>query len=159
RAQNGKGAITGHVFDTSKSVLQGASIEMQPTGMTVATDQQGRYFINNLNPGTYTITVTYVGLSLFTKVITITSGQTLTLDVVMEVSSNRDQIFVTADRVSGEAEAINREKTADNIVQVLPNDVFTSLPNANVADAVGRLPSVTLERDEGEGKYIQVRSL
>jgi outer membrane receptor for ferrienterochelin and colicin len=31
------------------------------------------------------------------------------------------------------------------------------LPNTNVADAVGRLPSVTLERDEGEGKYVQIR--
>jgi len=26
-----------------------------------------------------------------------------------------------------------------------------------MADALGRLPSVTIERDEGEGKYVQVR--
>jgi TonB-dependent receptor len=158
-AQTGKGALTGHITDTSDSVLQGAAVELQPTGITVASGQQGGYFINNLAPGTYTITVTYVGLALFTKVVNITAGQTTTVDVRMEVSSQRDQIFVNAERVSGEVEAINREKTADNIVQVLPNEVFTSLPNANVADAVGRLPSITLERDEGEGKYIQVRSL
>ena len=91
--------------------------------------------------------------------VTITAVTNHDVDVKMEVTSQRDQIFVTAERVSGEAEAINREKTADNILQVLPNEVFTSLPNANIADAVGRLPSVTLERDEGEGKYIQVRSL
>jgi TonB-dependent receptor len=42
-------------------------------------------------------------------------------------------------------------------VQVLPAKVITSLPNTNIADAVGRLPSVTLERDEGEGKYVQIR--
>src|SRR6202030_2893204 len=35
--------------------------------------------------------------------------------------------------------------------------VINSLPNTNVADAVGRLPSVSLERDEGEGKYVQIR--
>jgi len=40
---------------------------------------------------------------------------------------------------------------------VLPAEVITSLPNANIADAVGRLPGVTLERDEGEGKYVQIR--
>ncbi len=159
RAQNDKGSVTGHVTDSSGSALQGASVELQPTGKIVATNQQGTYFVNNLAPGTYTITVTYVGFSLFTKVLTITPSQTTTIDVKMEVSSQRDQIFVTAERVSGEVEAINREKTADNILQVLPNEVFTSLPNANIADAVGRLPSVTLERDEGEGKYIQVRSL
>src|ERR1700724_2279460 len=54
-------------------------------------------------------------------------------------------------------EAINIERTADNIVQVLPSRVITSLPNTNVADAIGRLPSVSLERDEGEGKYVQIR--
>src|ERR1700687_5001683 len=47
--------------------------------------------------------------------------------------------------------------TADNIVQVLPAEVITSLPNTSTADAVGRLPGVSLERDEGEGKYVQIR--
>ena len=47
------------------------------------------------------------------------------------------------DRPHGEAEAIDRERTSDNILNVLPSDVITSLPNANIADAVGRLPSVT----------------
>ena len=66
-------------------------------------------------------------------------------------------ILVTAARSRGEADQINRERTADNIVQVLSAEVITSLPNANIADALGRLPSVTLERDEGEGKYVQIR--
>ncbi len=35
--------------------------------------------------------------------------------------------------------------------------MIRSLPNANMADALGRLPSVTIERDEGEGKYVQIR--
>jgi len=42
------------------------------------------------------------------------------------------------------SEPINIERTSDNIVQVLPNEVITSLPNTNIADAVGRLPSVSL---------------
>ena len=158
-AQGGKWGITGHVVDSSGSILQGATIELHPTGITVISGQQGVYFFNNLAPGTYTITVTYVGFALFTKVVDVTAGQTTTVDAKMEVSSQRDQIFVTAERVSAEADAVNREKTADNILQVLPSEVINSLPNANIADAVGRLPSVTLERDEGEGKYIQVRSL
>jgi TonB-dependent receptor len=158
-AQSDKGSIGGHISDTSDSVLQGAQIELQPAGRTVVSGQQGGYFINNLAPGSYTITVTYVGLSSFTKVVNVAAGQVTTLDIKMEVASQRDQIFVNGERVSGEVEAINRERTADNIVQVLPSEVINSLPNANVADAVGRLPSVTLERDEGEGKYIQVRSL
>ena len=75
----------------------------------------------------------------------------------MSLASVNTEVLVTAERVAGEAEAVNRERSADNIVQILPADVIRSLPNANMADALGRLPSVTLERDEGEGKYVQVR--
>jgi TonB-dependent receptor len=158
-AQNDKGTITGHITDPSGGVLQGAKIELDPSGISMVSSQQGGYFINSLAPGTYTITVTYVGFALFTKVVTIAAGKTTNVDVKMEVSSQKNQVIVTAQAASGEAEAVNREKTADNVVQVMTSEVITSLPNANIADAVGRLPGVSLERDEGEGKYIQVRSL
>ncbi|MGO8720796.1 MAG: TonB-dependent receptor plug domain-containing protein [Acidobacteriaceae bacterium] len=32
-----------------------------------------------------------------------------------------------------------------------------SLPNANVADALGRLPGVTLRRNEEQGRYVRIR--
>src|SRR5271165_4827946 len=96
-AQGDKGSLTGHVTDSSGSVLQGAEVEMQPTGITVVSNQQGAYYINNLAPETYTITVTYVGFALFTKVINITAGQPTTADVKMEVNSQKDQVFVTAE--------------------------------------------------------------
>ena len=75
----------------------------------------------------------------------------------LEVASKSEEILVTADRARGEADAINQIRTADNIVDVLPAEVITSLPNANVADALGRLPRCSLERIEGEGVYIHVR--
>jgi TonB-dependent receptor len=159
KAQSDRGSISGHVTDSSGSVLQSAQIEVQPAGITAVSNQEGAYYINNLFAGSYTVTVSYVGFALFTKSVDVTAGHTTILDAKMEVSSQKDQIIVTAESASGEAEAINREKTADNIVQVMTSEVITSLPNANIADAVGRLPSVSLERDEGEGKYIQVRSL
>src|SRR5207249_7138709 len=73
------------------------------------------------------------------------------------VASQNLEVLVTAERASGEAEEVNRQRNADNVVQVLTSDVIRSLPNANMADALGRLPNVTIERDEGEGKYVQVR--
>src|SRR4029077_11462396 len=79
------------------------------------------------------------------------------LNPVLDVAGQSEMISVTGARSRGEADQINRARTADNIVQVLSAEVITSLPNANVADALGRLPSVTLERDEGEGKYVQIR--
>jgi len=156
-AQERKGGISGHVSDNSGGVLQGARIELQPLGTSIASNAQGQFFINDLDLGSLTVSITYVGFKEFTKQVTVVSGQTATVDVKLEVGSQNLEVLVTAERASGEAGQVNREITSDNIVQVLSADVIRSLPNANMADALGRLPSVTLERDEGEGKYVQVR--
>jgi TonB-dependent receptor len=137
--------------------LQGARIELQPGGVTTASNNQGEFTFNDVAPGAYRVLVTFVGFTPFTGDVTVTAGQTSRVDAALKVASENEQVVVTAERVHGEAESINRERTAENVVQVLPTEVITSLPNANVADALGRLPSVTLERDEGEGKYVQIR--
>src|SRR5271163_1884859 len=60
-APSGNGGITGTVKDTVGSVLQGAQIALQPTATTVASDAQGNFLIPNIKPGTYTLTISYVG--------------------------------------------------------------------------------------------------
>src|SRR5437660_7376980 len=157
QAQSGKGAIAGHVTDSSGGALIGAQATLQPSGVSVVSDARGQFFINDLEPGSYTVTVTYVGFEAFTQTVNVTAGQAANIEAKLGVESQNLEVLVTAERASGEAEAVNRERTADNIVQVLPSEVIRSLPNANMADALGRLPSVTIERDEGEGKYVQIR--
>jgi TonB-dependent receptor len=156
-AQERKGNISGRVTDNSGGVLQGAQIEVQQKNGSFPSNGQGEFFINDLEPGSYTIAVTYVGFKPFTTPVTVVAGQTENIEVKLEVESQSLEVLVTAERAYGEAEAVNRERSADNILQVLPADVLRSLPNANMADALGRLPSVTIERDEGEGKYVQIR--
>lgn len=144
-------------MDSTNAVLPGARVELQPTGKRVVSDGQGQFRFTDLPPGEYTLTSSYVGFSAFTTTVKVKAGEVTNVDPTLKVASQNDEIIVTAERLHGEAEAINIERTADNIVQVLPSKVINSLPNTNVADAVGRLPSVTLERDEGEGKYVQIR--
>jgi TonB-dependent receptor len=156
-AQGRKGTISGHVTDSSGGVLQGAEVSLEALGIKVVSDVQGQFFIRDLEPGSYTVSVTYVGFADFSQTLEVHAGKTSAVDAKLDVESQNLKVLVTAERASGEAEAVNRERSADNIVQVLPSDVIRSLPNANMADALGRLPSVTLERDEGEGKYVQVR--
>jgi TonB-dependent receptor len=154
--QERKGTISGHVTDVNHDALAGARVEVQPNGYVVTTDVQGAFTISDLTPGKYTLAVSYVGFKPFSKEVTVAAGTT-NADAMLDIESVNEQVIVPGERERGEVEAINREMNADNIVQVLPAEVITSLPNTNIADAVGRLPSVSLERDEGEGKYVQVR--
>jgi TonB-dependent receptor len=156
-AQERKAAITGHATDTNHDPLVGAKVELQPLGQTAVTDAQGAFKIADLAPGTYTLNISYVGFTAFSKQVTVASGGTANVDAELQIETVTEQVIVRGERERGEIEALNREETSDNILQVLPAEVITSLPNTNIADAVGRLPSVSLERDEGEGKYVQIR--
>jgi TonB-dependent receptor len=157
QAQTGRGVIAGTARDAANSALASALVEVQPLGRKVATDDQGQFRITDVPAGEYTVTVSYVGFAPFNKTVKVEAGQTANVDALLNVASVSDQVIVTTERLQGEAEAINIERMSDEIVQVLPSRVITSLPNTNIADAVGRLPSVSLERDEGEGKYVQIR--
>ena len=156
-AQVSRGTVSGRLTDSAGGVLQGARVELQPSGASTVSNTQGEFTIADVAPGTYEMQVNFVGFSPFTSQVMVAAGQTARADAMLQVASKSEEVVVTAQRVHGEAESINRQRTAENILQVLPAEVITSLPNANIADAVGRLPSVTLERDEGEGKYVQIR--
>jgi TonB-dependent receptor len=156
-AQEPRGTVSGRVTDASQGVLQSARIELQPGGQSAQSDSNGEFSVMDVNPGKYTVTVSREGFGLYSMDVTVTANPTARVDAILQVGTHNEVVTVTGDRQGGEVEALTIERTADNIVQVLPADVITSLPNTNIADAVGRMPSVSLERDEGEGKYIQIR--
>ena len=64
--------------------------------------------------------------------------------------------MVTAN-LTGDALAINEQRTSANILNVMTDTQIIALPNANIADVIGRMPGVTLQRNEGEGQYVQIR--
>lgn len=156
-AQTVTGTITGTIQDCSASVLISAKVVVEPSGRQAATNNQGQFRIANLPAGEYTLTASYLGFTPYTTTVKVDSGGTANVTMALQVGSQNDTVMVTAGRLQGQAEAINVERMSANIVQVAPAGVITSLPNNNVADAIGRLPTVSLERDEGEGKYVQIR--
>ena len=157
QASTAKAIITGRVLDVSNAAVPGAKIQLALLNINVVSDDQGDFRMPEIPAGKYDITVSYVGFASQTTPVEVTAGQTLSVAMKLQVANAAEQILVSASRPHGEAESINETRTADNLLQVMPSEVITSLPNANVADAIGRFPSVTLYRIEGEGVYIQVR--
>jgi TonB-dependent receptor len=155
-----RGSLLGKVVDPGHLPLPGASVRVEPGALSVVTDRGGSFSVQNLAAGTYKIAISYIGFVTASQEATVTAGGSVKVDVVLQPSTNlAEEVTVTASRSLGDVQALNQKKNADNIVDVLPAGIITSLPNANIADALGRLPSVSLERDEGEGKYVQVRGL
>lgn len=155
-AASGNGRVSGTVKDTAGAVLQGAQIVLQPAALTVVSNSQGAYLIPDVKPGTYTLSVSYVGFATSVTKITVSSGQMTAQDATLTVSSTSQQVEVNAN-LEGDAIEVNEQRTSENILNVQSDTQIQSLPNANVADAVGRMPGVTLQRNEGEGQYVQIR--
>jgi len=156
-AQSAKGILMGRVTDSAGAVLQGAQIQLVPSAGAIVSDKQGEFVVPNLAPGSYEVKIAFLGFAPFTKTVAVTAGVPTYLDAAMKVASAAQEIIVTSTDVHGDAESINRIDTSENILNVITNDQIMSLPNADVADALGRMLGVTLERDEGEGKYVQIR--
>ncbi len=154
--QTGAGTIAGQVLDTNDNPLPGARITVNSSPDEIIADRDGQFTIAALPRGHYDVHVSYVGFQPKTAQVLLEGSERAQVKIKLDVAVN-EEVTVNAARPRGEVAALNEKKNAPNILDVLPAEVITSLPNTNVADAVGRLPSVSLERDEGEGKYVQIR--
>ncbi|WP_445145224.1 TonB-dependent receptor [Dyella sp. Tek66A03] len=65
-------------------------------------------------------------------------------------------VHVVAPRTTEET-ARNTQQNAPNIILIRTGDEIRALPDVNAAEAVRRIPGVSLETDEGEGRYVNIR--
>ena len=56
-------------------------------------------------------------------------------------------------------QAIEKKKNAPNIIEVQPQSEIRKLPDVNVAEALERIPGISMESDSGEGRFINIRGM
>jgi len=68
-------------------------------------------------------------------------------------------IVITGRRPMAESQAVALEiqRNSDSLVSVLSADAVGALPDQNIAFAIGRLPGVAVERDQGQARYVNLR--
>jgi len=65
---------------------------------------------------------------------------------------------VTGTRLA-EAKALQTQKIANNFIDSLYANDVGKLPDQNVAEAVKRLPGLSVANDQGEGRYVIIRGI
>ena len=158
-AQSNPGGFAGRVMDTSGAVISGASVRLVGTSYLTRTRDDGSFGIGNVSPGTYAVRISAFGFVPDSTSVVVSSGATSEVTARLRpLAVELSRVLVTAPRMGEtQAAALDRQKEADNLVTVLPGDVIRALPNFNAAEAAGRMPDISLERDEGEGKFVQIR--
>jgi TonB-dependent receptor len=153
------GTIVGRVVDTTGAPLS-ASIRVLGTNLGGDANVDGQYEIIDVPSGARRLVVHYLGYQTDTFSVTIGVSQTVRHNVVLRPDKHTlSTVVVKGQQGANEtvAGALQAQKNADNIITVMSADEIASLPNSNAAEALARLPGVTAERDEGEGKYVEIR--
>ena len=94
------GVIKGKVTDSlNGSALIGANVVVEGTNLGAATDAGGEYIIKQLDPGTYTIMVSYIGYQSYKETINLNRGQKLSKDLALKPEAIEMETYVvTASR-------------------------------------------------------------
>ncbi|MBL7953351.1 MAG: TonB-dependent receptor [Flavobacteriales bacterium] len=121
--------------------LIGVNVTHAP-GKGAATDVQGAYAMD-LPMGTYTITFSFVGYSTLTRVVTMTEGSSLTLDVRMSPSAQQlDMVVISAGRFEQRVGEVTQS------LSVLRPELIRNKNIVTLSDALDQVPGVVIVDEE-----------
>jgi TonB-dependent receptor len=153
------GVIRGRIVDeVLKSVLPGATIFQKGTNNGTTSDVNGEFFLR-VPAGDVEIEVSYIGFRKYSEVVTVPENGVAQVELKMISDATELQDIVITGVLQGQQKALNQQKTADNIKNIVSADQIGRFPDPNVAEALQRVPAVNIERDQGEGRYVLVRGL
>jgi len=153
------GTVAGRVADQSGSALPGAQVIIRTLNVRTNTNPQGEFTLSQVPVGTHVIEVEYLGYRIETQSVPVTAGQRASLTfALVPATAFEDEVTVVASPIrDGQARALNQQRTADNIGNVVSADAIGRFPDPNIAEALQRTPGIGVQRDQGEGRYINVR--
>lgn len=153
------GWIKGWVVDAvNDSKLSGASLKVFGTTNGAIANEDG-YFELYTNSGQIRLLVSYLGYKDTSFIVSLNKGAVLNLRIKISSSAPQLSNIIISGYLQGQAKALNQQKNADNIKNIVSADQFGRFPDPNAAEAMQRIPGVNIERDQGEGRYVLIRGL
>lgn len=76
-----------------------------------------------------------------------------------ETSTERSEHVNVVGQAVSIDKSLKQQRRSDSVESVVSADGVAQLPDENVAEAAQRLPGVSVERDQGEGRFVSVRGL
>ncbi|TCC96808.1 TonB-dependent receptor [Pedobacter psychroterrae] len=156
-AKRAVGVIAGKVIDEKGESIPGATIRIagQTTGAQSSMDGS---FSFNVQPGTYTVEVSYI--SYQTKRITevvVKSGEVTNLTISLKPqSSDLKEVVITSTYNKASSEGLyTRQKNAASITNGISAEQIAKTPDANVGQSLKRISGISTF----DNKYVIVRGI
>jgi len=150
------GILSGRVTDAATGLsLAGARVTV--AGLETFTGQTGDYVLNRVPPGTQAVEVNYVGYEPLTQNVDVNGATRLNL--VFNDHTVKLEKMVIEGAAVGAARAINQQRAAQTLKNIVAADEIGRFPDQNAAESLQRIPGVSLYRDQGEGRFVDLRGL
>lgn len=154
-----QGVVRGTVLDsTANEPLVGTNVYVKGTALGAATDREGKYRISGVAFGRHTLRISYIGYLTKEFTIDVAGEETVVNAELVPDVLEGEEILVTA-QMRGQVAAINQQITSNTIINVISEEKIKELPDANAAEAIGRLPGVSILRSGGEANKVILRGL
>ena len=151
------GRVQGRVERSDAEVyVSGAVVRLPDLGIEAATRSDGRFVFPSVPVGEHRLAVSYLGFATSEQMVWVLDNETTNASV--RLAQLMEEVVVYG-QASSTASALNQQRASDRISAVVSSDQFGQLPDANVAEALQRVPGVFLERDQGEGRFVGVRGI
>lgn len=141
--------------------LSSVAVQVLETSQTTSTDAVGRFVIRNLPSGDYTLRFDYLGLEPASRAIVVNDAASTEVDITLRDISNALEEIVVVGQRGAQASALNQQRAALNISNVVSADDAGRFPDTNAAEALQRVPGISINREEkgGEGRFVSIRGL
>ncbi|MCD0487173.1 TonB-dependent receptor [Pedobacter sp. MC2016-14] len=154
-----RGIIKGKISSSDyKEALAGATVFINGTNSSTATGINGEYQFY-VNAGKLKLTVRYLGYRDTVVSINVNPNELKVVNLALQSRQSALQNVVVTGFTQGQGKALNQQKNADNIKNIIASDQMGKFPDPNAAEALQRVPGVNIERDQGEGRYVSLRGL
>ena len=153
-AQNG--TVAGTVVDQAGAPVTPARVLLGATNRGAVTNQQGKYVITGVAPGTYELRVAIIGYAGETRKVTVGADESVIADFTMKrVALSLDAVIVTT---SGEQRA---RENGNAITTIRASDIVETQPITSMTDLLsGRAAGVNILPSTGTvggGARIRIR--
>lgn len=141
-----QGSLTGTVTDKKTGdTMPGTNVSIQSINKGASTDADGHYTISNIPPGTYTLTVSFIGYKKFSTQVKITDGeQQRDIELVPEVIGMED-VVVTALGIEREEKSLGYATQ-----EVEGKDIQNSQQTNVVSSLAGMTSGVQISGSSGD---------
>ena len=155
QAQSGY-TLFGKILDAQTSEpLIGANVAIENSSMGATTDVEGAFTISSIQGSKHTLLATYVGYEPAQIEVDLRKKTRVTVRLQSSaVELSQVEVYGQA---GGTIRAMIEMKQAESIKNVISAEQIASFPDMNAAEVMQRIPGITLQRDQGEGRYVQLR--